>query len=151
MSCGMFIGAPIVADTINYLRASSLTECVVLWLGRREEETILVTEVFLPRQNAEADYFHIPRLGMEELLSYLRANRLMVAAQVHTHPGEAFHSEADDRWAIVRHRGALSLVVPRFCRETSAATFYDDALVFQIDSSGVFVPLPARDTYEVTP
>jgi len=36
----------------------------------------------------------------------------MVAAQVHSHPDEAFHSKGDDEWAIVRHEGALSIVVP---------------------------------------
>jgi len=35
-------------------------------------------------------------------------------AQVHSHPTEAYHSEADDRFAIVTAEGGLSLVVPNF-------------------------------------
>ena len=39
-----------------------------------------------------------------------------VRAQVHTHPGEAFHSASDDMYPIVRTTGFLSLVIPRFAQ-----------------------------------
>jgi len=39
---------------------------------------------------------------------------LRLIAQVHSHPGEAYHSEADDRYAIVTVDGGFSLVVPDF-------------------------------------
>jgi hypothetical protein len=35
-------------------------------------------------------------------------------AQVHSHPNEAYHSEADDEYAIVTAEGGLSFVVPNF-------------------------------------
>jgi hypothetical protein len=62
----------------------------------------------------------------------LRDRDLMVAAQVHTHPHEAFHSAADDRWAIVRHVGALSLVLPDFAQKTSIDSFLNEAAVFRL-------------------
>ena len=69
--------------------------------------------------------FHIPPEGMTALYAELRHKRLMVAAQVHSHPQEAFHSKADDRWAIVRHEGALSLVVPHFAQATTLDRFLE--------------------------
>ena len=62
----------------------------------------------------------------------------MVAAQVHTHPAQAFHSEADDQWAIVRHVGALSLVVPYFAKDTRVASFFDDVALFRLSSENAW-------------
>src|SRR5258705_421460 len=83
-------------------------ECVVLWLARPSGGLICVEDAYLPVQTAKADMFHIPKASMNVLQAELRQRRLMVAAQVHSHPREAFHSQADDRWAIVRHENALS-------------------------------------------
>ena len=44
----------------------------------------------------------------------LAAGGEKLLAQLHTHPGPAFHSEADDRLALPRHTGAISIVVPHF-------------------------------------
>ena len=59
--------------------------------------------MYRPQQRAAADMFHIPPDSMAALRANLRRNRVMVAAQVHWHPREAFHSLADDHWTIVRH------------------------------------------------
>lgn len=37
-----------------------------------------------------------------------------IAAQVHAHPGEAYHSKTDDTFPLVTLRGSLSVVVPDF-------------------------------------
>ncbi len=143
------IAWPLLAETVEHLRAARTCERVVLWLGRRYGDRVHVHEVFLPVQETEADYFRIPHEGMQALFAHMRQRRLMVAAQVHTHPEEAFHSLADDRWAIVRHRGALSLVVPRFCQTTTANTFVEHAKAYQLDSRDEFVEVLAAGAYEV--
>jgi hypothetical protein len=38
----------------------------------------------------------------------------ILAAQIHAHPGRAYHSGADDVLALIRLPGALSIVVPDF-------------------------------------
>jgi proteasome lid subunit RPN8/RPN11 len=43
---------------------------------------------------------------------HLRDEKLV--AQVHSHPGEAFHSRGDDNRAASFHNGYLSIVAPRF-------------------------------------
>jgi hypothetical protein len=145
------VGAAMIVETVDYLREWSLRERVVLWLGRRDGDRTLVREVYVPIQVTAADLFRIPAEGMDALFSHMRAERLMVAAQVHTHPAEAFHSPADDEWAIVRHEGGLSLVLPRFCQTTTASTFVEDAKVYRLDADDTFVGVEPGLAYRVTP
>lgn len=120
-------------------------ECVVLWLARRTDNSILVADAYLPTQYARADMFHIPPAGMVALQAELRQRRLMVAAQVHTHPCEAFHSKADDRWAIIRHENALSLVVPYFATTTTTSNFLERAKVYRFSASAQWAEVPTPE------
>jgi proteasome lid subunit RPN8/RPN11 len=145
----MLITCPAVAvsQTLIHLQegGARACECVVLWLGRRHATGINVERVYRPLHHAEADFFHIPREGMTALHDELRRDRLMVAAQVHSHPGEAFHSLADDRWAIVRHEGALSLVVPGFAFQTQVDNFLDQTKVFRFSGAAEWLETPRAD------
>ena len=123
-----------VTTTLKTLQhaGKACRECVVLWLARRQGASLTVRQVFVPLQEAANDYFRIPREGVAALLRELGTTRLQVAVQVHSHPYEAFHSRADDTWAIVRHVGALSLVVPYFGLRTAPETFVQDATVYEL-------------------
>lgn len=136
--------AAVVNTTLAHLweAGGRCCECVVLWLGRRREGRIIVEQAYRPVHRAEADMFHIPREGMVALHAELRRSRLMVAAQVHSHPRQAFHSDADDRWAIVRHEGALSLVVPDFATHTRLDNFLDQTKVFRFSASAEWLEVP---------
>ena len=124
------------------------SECVVLWLGRREDDNIRVEELYVPIQEASYDYFHIPENSMERLFQKIRPQRLMIAAQVHTHPRSAFHSYADDTWAIIRHAGALSLVIPYFAQRTHQKTFVSHTSVFALSSQNVWCKVPKKQITE---
>jgi len=127
-----------ILQGITLLQQAGRRECVLLWLGRREGATQRIIDVYRPMQNSSIDYFEIPRAGMAALMDRLRTQSLYVVSQVHTHPGRAFHSPADDRWAIVRHLGALSIVLPYFAKSTTVANFIEQAAVFQLDASNVW-------------
>lgn len=51
---------------------------------------------------------------LTEFWKKLAASRRSIKAQIHTHPGCAFHSATDDKWPIVSQPGFLSLVIPDF-------------------------------------
>lgn len=125
-----------IAATLRHFHAAAEleSECVVLFLGRRVGDQIIVAEAWRPEQTAGEGFFEIPSVSMETLFARLRAGRLMIAAQIHTHPHEAFHSIADDRWAVVRHEGALSLVLPWFARQTNLETFLRDVVTFRLSA-----------------
>lgn len=123
-----------IEETLQHLQAAGQgrVECVVLWLARYDEDAIRVQRVYRPDQEAKADVFKIPSASMQKIMSILAAEDLMIGAQVHSHPFEAFHSRADDVWAIVRHVGALSLVVPYFAAETVSSSFLADTKTFTL-------------------
>lgn len=117
-------------------------EALVLWLARRSGDFIEVVDAYEPPYLAKVDQFYIPPEGMRVIMARLRAERLHICAQVHSHPERAFHSLADDTWAIVRHQGALSLVVPWFGATSSAATFLETVAAYE---------LSIEDTWKLVP
>lgn len=133
-----------ISQTLDFLQEAgrSRQECVVLWLGRRRGTHIEVCEVLYPLQNAHADMFHLPPASMNKIMEYLRQNRIMIAAQVHSHPKQAFHSPADDMWAIIRHVGAVSIVLPDFALHTTLATFFHDAAFFNLSPENRWIKAP---------
>lgn len=75
-------------------------------------------EMVVPRQNARRDaYGHVnvevPRAGQMDLALALGPDDLY-AARIHSHPGDAFHSSADDANPVITFEGGLSIVVPFF-------------------------------------
>ncbi|EKS34473.1 MAG: hypothetical protein GY844_11405 [Bradyrhizobium sp.] len=141
----------IVARTIDVLRRGGAVECeaVVLWLGRGPRGAERIEEAYRPDQIAEKDFFRIPPAAMKDLMAHLRRTRLQVVAQVHSHPGRAFHSEADDEWAIVRNRGALSLVVPRFGAGATVANFMDQTAMYRLSDDDMWIAVPDEDVPDV--
>jgi len=126
----------LIDETLEILKKAGRrgSEGIALWLARRsdDDDTVQVVEVLEPLHRAAVDFFHIPPEGMSALMAHLRKTRTKLVAQVHSHPGHAFHSQADDDWAIVRHEGALSFVVPYFARNTNASTFLDQVALFHL-------------------
>lgn len=144
MTSTIFIPPLGIAQTLKTLQRSGQRrhEGIVFWLGRRTSERIDITEVYEPAHEAKADYFHIPPRSMQLLQKELRTKRLMIAAQVHSHPMEAFHSRADDTWAVIRHVGAVSIVLPYFAANTSTDSFFEDAAIFQLNETNRWLQVP---------
>ncbi|MCJ2086726.1 Mov34/MPN/PAD-1 family protein [Methylobacterium sp. E-005] len=137
----------ILADTIRILQAGGerREERVVLWLAPMAHEgATRVVEVYEPGQVADFDYFRLPPESMRTLMAYLRAGRLRLVAQVHSHPGYAYHSEADDSWAIVRQLGGLSLVLPRFARTTTPLNFTEQAMTYELTPENRWTQVPSQ-------
>ena len=138
------IPMPVLDLTVASLRAAGTrrSEGVVLWLARSDGDTVAVCEAYVPDYSAASDFFYISPPSMSRLLGHLGRTETMIAAQVHSHPKEAFHSSADDRWAIVRHEGALSLVLPRFAMDTNAANFMGHVAAFRLDAQNEWIEIP---------
>jgi proteasome lid subunit RPN8/RPN11 len=138
------INASIADKTLAALHAAGQLqkECVVLWLSPRPlGETAQIVEAYVPEQEAEVDYFRIPPHAMKALMAHLRAQRLVLTAQVHSHPGRAFHSEADKEWAIVRHEGALSVVVPHFGKGIDSENFLASSAAFRLSAEDEWIEI----------
>jgi hypothetical protein len=110
----------IVAGTGEALREFGVEgfEGLVLWAGVLSPTTARVTSGFVPPQHPIRDergvgYF-VDGEALFELNRELHRSGLVLLAQVHSHPGEAYHSAADDRYAIATAEGSYSLVAPDF-------------------------------------
>lgn len=138
----------LVAQTLESLRAAGQrgTEGVVLWLAKRSlVDGAVIVETFVPEYTARVDVFHIPPSGMSAMMAHLRTGKLALAAQVHSHPAHAFHSKADDAWAIVRHEGALSIVVPYFAAGVTAENFLEVSATFRLSADDCWLPVMPQE------
>jgi proteasome lid subunit RPN8/RPN11 len=132
------VSRPILEGTIAELRTRGArgAEGVVLWLGTRTPQRIDVVEAYRPIYRSGPDRFVIPPEGMAELMRRIAATGRAVVAQVHSHPGAAFHSAADEQWAIVKHVGAYSVVLPNFAGAVTPDSFWRDAATFVMQRDG---------------
>ena len=105
-----------LVESAELLRSLSggVRESVVLWAGTEYEAAARVRRVVVPRQRASRIAFDVPLEERLKIAQQLAGSGEKLLAQLHTHPGEAFHSLADDRLALPRHTGAMSIVVADF-------------------------------------
>jgi hypothetical protein len=135
-----FVIRPEVAMTTHaHLRAKGEEESegVVLWLGTFEPPTIV--RAVIPEQETSAGRFRVPLRARQQLTRELASSGLTLVAQVHSHPGFAFHSGIDDVEAIPRRTGTYSLVVPDF---GARAHLLDEAALYRRDDAGRWVEAP---------
>ena len=110
----------VIATTLQVLQHFGIHGCegLVLWVGEVTEAHARITQAVVPSQNPikseEGVGYFVDSDALFELNRKLSETGLRLIAQVHSHPGEAYHSHADDRYAIVTADGGLSLVVPDF-------------------------------------
>jgi hypothetical protein len=93
-------------------------EGVVVWIGAPlDAEHAIVMGAMRPRQVAyrsEAGLsVEVPPDALAELIAALPDGTAIVV-RVHTHPGDAYHSDLDDTNMLISHEGAVSIVVPCF-------------------------------------
>lgn len=140
-----------IDETLSHLRVGGSRKCetVVLWLGTVLDGIGEVRDVYRPEQKVDIDFFHIPQESMRAMMKRIKETRFQILAQVHSHPEDAFHSRADDTWAIIRHVGAVSIVIPYFADGTDISTFGDRAATYQLDATNSWVEIDFAEVVEV--
>lgn len=123
----------IVATSFEFLRSCGRgqCECVVYWTGPSTED--VVDRVEHPVHWRSPFGYEVASDWLTDFWNQLARYARSIKVQVHTHPGEAFHSFTDDRWPIVSQPGFLSVVIPDFAAgEPSLET----AWIGQLRASG---------------
>jgi proteasome lid subunit RPN8/RPN11 len=111
---------PCLAKAYAHMREKGkfCLEGVALFLGKEQGDCFQVLEVLIPKQEAYAlEQGLLYAVGGEELHHlnvYLYENKLSLIAQIHSHPGKAYHSDTDDAFPIMTTVGGISIVVPNF-------------------------------------
>lgn len=96
-------------------------EAVVVWLGHVVDDTTgEVVDAYAPEQVGRRSEYgvsvEVTQDGLTRLITALPEG-MFVLCRVHSHPGEAYHSDTDDVNMLISHNGAISIVVPDFARD----------------------------------
>lgn len=91
------------------------SEGLVFWGGAvgASGETV-VTALLKLNHKPQGGCVHPSAEEMRKLLRTLRARDEKLVAQIHSHPGEAFHSFGDSQHATSYHAGFISIVLPNY-------------------------------------
>ena len=146
----------VLVETRELLLPSALEglEGVVVWFARmRDGENADVLGAYRPKQMAYRSPLglsvEIPQDAISAMIMTLPSG-VFLAARVHTHGEEAYHSSMDDRNMLIAHAGAISIVVPHFVSEPIDLT---RCSVNLLDAGGDWVELSVEEIntrFEVT-
>lgn len=106
-------------------------EGIVYLLGRTDGVVALATSVFRPAAVTTRGSFYVEPRAMAACVRATGQYELQVVGQLHTHPGQAFHSDGDVEGARIRYPGYASVVLPEYGRllpslEGAAAYIWSD-------------------------
>ena len=110
----------VLDPTLEVLQSAGAdgNEAFVVWGGEASNGKLRFTSALRPPQHAisgpDGVGVHVSGEALFELNRVLFSRGEVLAGQVHSHPGEAYHSDTDDHFPLVTLLGALSLVVPDF-------------------------------------
>lgn len=107
----------LLATTQAALRDGSggVREAIVLWAGRPiDGATALISHLLLPEFVSGRDFLTIPKEERFQVAAYLRGERVLAFADMHTHPEEAFLSKPDRRHPFSERDGFYTVVIPDF-------------------------------------
>jgi hypothetical protein len=134
-----------VESVYRHLRAMGEqgVEGVALWTGQTQGRIFEVQTTIVPAQTAsQLESGLLYTVDADELYrvnQWLYENKQTLVAQLHSHPGEAYHSEMDDRYPIIAMLGGVSIVIPDFGFN---AFSLDDWAVYRLSPEKIWVDLP---------
>lgn len=122
-------------------------ECQAFWIGSWRTPDV-VSEIIHPAHSATAASVAVDDAWMNDFWLLLAERGMGLRAQVHTHPGAAFHSATDDAFPVIASEGFLSLVIPRFA---AGPVGFDQAFLARMDPIGFWREAAISDCLEVVP
>lgn len=112
----LLVTESVVSATSEALRSSSgpdgRHEGIVLWAGRRLEDSIVVCTCILPESDHTWGSVRVGYSAVGKAARLARRAGLVIVAQVHSHPGsDTRHSDGDDAMILLPFDRMYSLVV----------------------------------------
>jgi hypothetical protein len=114
----IFLPKSILDETEKHLKEHGNygNEGMVLWSGvRTKNHQAFVKSYIHPFQHCTAVSYEVPLSEAQRLNILLEQKKEVIIAQIHSHPGIAYHSGIDDQFPVTFKIGFFSVVVPRFC------------------------------------
>ncbi|HNP37743.1 MAG TPA: Mov34/MPN/PAD-1 family protein [Woeseiaceae bacterium] len=91
-------------------------EGIAYLLGQTDGTTTIVVAAIRPEATTTRGSFSVSAVAMAQVVRTATKAGLQVVGQVHTHPGEAYHSDGDVEGARIVYRGFVSIVLPDYGR-----------------------------------
>ena len=118
----LLIGTSYVHQTLSGLALGGDREMLCYWVGAAlpadsfGRHRAIVQVVAFPRIESGFATFRVVEGQIAQLTEWCSARELWILAQVHTHPTDEPHSQADECWPASRRPGFLSIVIPFFAQ-----------------------------------
>ena len=112
----IIIPKDVLNDTFYFLQkyGNLQLESHALWVGKKTENSFQITNVWYPQQENISISYEVSEEEEFRINLHLSNENKTVIAQIHTHPGEAFHSCTDNEGSALSLSGSLSIVIPDF-------------------------------------
>jgi len=118
-------------------------EGITYLFGQTNGKTTLAVGAIRPEAKTTVGSFQVQSQAMAKFVRSVCDMGLKVIGQVHTHPGQAYHSDGDVEGARIAYSGYVSIVLPdygRYLPNLTGAVIY----MYQSDQKG-FVELSLSD------
>lgn len=110
-------------------------ECVAYWTGPRGDAGV-IDGLDHPDHASNEFGYSVDSDWLSKFFRELYEKNRSVRAQIHTHPGAAFHSITDDKHALVPAPGFISIVIPDFAQGRIG---FDGAAMYRMSDTGAWV------------
>ena len=97
-------------------------EGIAYLLGQSDGTTTVALAAIRPEAQVTRGSFLVSAPAMAKVVRAAVDRGLQVVGQVHTHPGDAYHSDGDDEGARIAFTGYASIVLPDYGRHLPALT-----------------------------
>ena len=148
------IPSSILSETIDFLREVGVKgfEGFVLWTGQLSDpHTFRFGHAIVPEQRAMMTesglLVTVEGKALFEVNKAAHTHNEILAAQIHSHPTDAYHSSTDDAFPLVTLVGALSVVVPNFGK--NALRDIDLWAWYRLSKRGKWVPATKTTKVEI--
>lgn len=117
------VPSPLLDATLDVFREAGDRGCeaFVVWGATIDDGVVHFATMLVPDQIAyrtdDGLLVTVDGDALFQINKTLYERNEILAAQVHSHPTAAFHSDTDDCFSLVTLTGALSLVLPHFGRD----------------------------------
>jgi len=129
----------IVDESLSAIRqaAAADDELFLFWSGTLRDRELQIEHVLCPPQRCvhSEDGMGVVISGeaLHQQSVWLAAHGQTLGVQLHAHPDDAYHSDSDDRHAVVTRTGALSVVLAQFGQSSLIAPA---TRVYRLERSG---------------
>jgi hypothetical protein len=123
----LLVPEAVLQQTLVGIALGRTREMLCYWIGTsatpaKDTASAIVTTAAFPKVYSTYDHFHVLEGQMGLITTWCASRGLWVLAQVHSHPTDEPHSEADETWPASQRRGFLSVVFPFFAQHSSVHT-----------------------------